>query len=324
MPSTGLDRGQLHELFHALVVCRAAEERLELFLEQGHLKRRSDPAPGREAGAVGSTYALRRRTDGTGDVVTQTIRTGGAVFLLGGTPLEYFRQHLARATSPTGGRDAKVHWTDLDRGLLGPVAPSGTMLEVMAGITLSFRLKGEDRVGLVYAGDDATSTGAWHEGLNFAAVQRCPMVLVLEVNDRPASASIRTHTRVKSFVEKASGYGIAAESIDGSDVLAVFEAAERAVARARAGEGVTMVELEGSADRDPVDAFRTRLLEEGSATRDELDAIAARAEAEIAQAAEQAANEPLQEGPGALHDVYTDLRIRPPWSRLSEPHPHEA
>lgn len=342
----GLDRGQLHEIFHALVLCRAAEERLEILFKQGHVGGGVYRSLGQEAGAVGSAFALRRRTDGTGDIIAQTIRATGAVFLLGGTPLEYFRQYLARATSPTGGREANVHWTDTERGLVGPVSPLGTMLEVMAGITLSFRLRGEDRVGLVYGGDGASSTGAWHEGLNFAAVQRCPMVLMMEANQWAFSTPTRKQTRAKSFVDKAPGYGIAAESVDGNDVLAVFEATGRAVERARAGEGVSMVELryyrrlghaqhdpqtyvppgelEEWASNDPVDRFRARLIEERWATTEELDAILQRAEADVLQAAEQAVSDPLPDHSAALDDVYTDIRVRPPWTRRPEPHPHEV
>jgi hypothetical protein len=117
---------------------------------------------------VGTAYALRRRADGTGDVVAHTIRGSGALFLFGGTPGEYFRQYVARGTGPTGGKEANVHWTDFQRGFGGPVSPLGTMVGIMAGMTLSFRIRRQDRVGMVFYGDGATSTDAWHEGLNFA------------------------------------------------------------------------------------------------------------------------------------------------------------
>ena len=117
------------------------------------------------------------------------------------------------------------------------------MVPVMAGVTLSFRLRGEPRVGLVYVGDGATSTGAFHEGINFAAVQRCPLVVVVENNGYAYSTPTRKQTLAAQFVDKAIGYGIAAEQADGNDVIATYAATKRAVDRARRGDGVTLVEL---------------------------------------------------------------------------------
>jgi pyruvate dehydrogenase E1 component alpha subunit/2-oxoisovalerate dehydrogenase E1 component alpha subunit len=332
-----LTRDDLLALFYAMVLARAAEERLEVLFTQGHVKGGLYRSLGQEAGCVGAAYALRRRTDGTGDVLGQTIRATGAVFLFNGTPLEYFRQYLARATSPTAGREANVHWTDFQRGLLGPVSPLGTMVEIMAGITLSFRLTGQDRVGMVFYGDGASSTGAWHEGLNFAAAQACPMILMVEANQWAFSTPTRKQTRVQSFTEKGPGYGIAAEAVNGTDVVAVYQAVRRAADRARDGQGTSMVELryfrrKGHAQhdpqdyvpvediaaweaRDPINQFRQRMLLEGWASEDELDALAERAVDVTREAAEAAVAEALPEGPEAVHDVYTDVTMPVPWTR---------
>lgn len=342
----GLTESQLHELYFALVRVRAAEERLELLHKQGHVGGGVYRSLGQEAGAVGAAYALNRRSDGTGDIIAQTVRACGALFLMGGEPLDFFRQYLARATGPTGGKEANVHWVDYQRGLVGPVSSLGTMVGVMAGITLSFRLKQEPRVGLVFCGDGATSTGAWHEGLNFAAAQRCPMVLMVEANQWAFSTPTRKNTRLESFTEKAAGYGLHAESVDGTDVLDVYEGTKRAVGRARAGEGAGMVEmryyrLKGHAqhdnqeyvdpaelkaweERDPIRRFGERLLSEGWATRDMLDALRARAEDEMRIVAEQAVGEPTPEGAHALDAVYTDRGAKTPWTRLDTPDPIQA
>jgi len=157
-----LRREDLLEIFRALVRARAAEERLELLFRQGHIGGGLYRSLGQEGASVGAAYALRRRTDGSGDVIAHTIRDTGALFLFGGTPGEYFRQYLARGTSPTRGKEANVHWTDFQRGFVGPVSPLGTMVGVLAGITLSFKIRGEPRVGMVFYGDGASSTGAWH------------------------------------------------------------------------------------------------------------------------------------------------------------------
>jgi pyruvate dehydrogenase E1 component alpha subunit/2-oxoisovalerate dehydrogenase E1 component alpha subunit len=338
-----LDDASLLELYAALCLTRAAEERLEVLQKQGHFSGGLYRSLGQEAGAVGAAYALRRRRDGTGDMLAPTVRATGALLLFGAEPEDYFRQYLARATSPTRGKEANVHWVDYERGFVGPVSPLGTMLEVMAGVTLSFRVRGEDRVGIVFYGDGASSTGAWHEGLNFAAVQTCPLILMVENNQWAFSTPTPRNTRVRSFTEKAPGYGIGAESVDGLDVIAVYEAVGRAAARARAGEGAQMVELRyfrrlghaqhdpqdyvdpdviaAWARRDPIDGFRKRLLHHGRATEEELVAVENEAQERCRLAAERAVAEPVPEPTGALDDVYTDVPTPRPWTRAESPDP---
>ncbi|MEZ4414750.1 MAG: thiamine pyrophosphate-dependent dehydrogenase E1 component subunit alpha [Gemmatimonadota bacterium] len=333
----GLDRSELLEVFRALVLNRAAEERLDLLFKQGHIKGGVYRSLGQEACAVGAAYALRRRDDGTGDVVGQTVRATGAVFLMGGTPLDLFRQYLSRATGPTRGREANVHWSDFERGLVGPVSPLGVMAEVMAGVALAFKLRGEDRVGLVFGGDGQTSTGAWHEGVNLAAALRCPLVIAVEHNQWAFSTPTTKQTRLASFTEKAPGYGLWAESVDGNDVLAVFSAARRAIAHARSGAGPALLEmrtyrrlghaqhdaqeyvaaeeLASWAARDPIDRFRRRLEEHAGVAATELDAIVGAVESEVQDAAEQAVAEPSPTPNDALQDVYSGMDALLPWTR---------
>lgn len=323
-----------------MVLARAAEERLEVLHKQGRVTGSLYRSLGQEAGAVGAAYALRRKRDGTGDVLAHSSRAIGAVFAMGGDPLDFFRQSLARRTGPTGGREAGVHWGDPALGLVSPVAPLGTMLQVMAGITLSFRIKEEDRVGLVFSGDGASSTGAWHEGLAFAAAQRCPMVLMVEANRWAFSTPTSSNTRVESFTEKAAGYGLHAVAVDGTDVLAVIDATRAAVGRAREGQGAGMVELryyrrQGHAqhdaqeyvdpeelkaweERDPIRGFRDRLLTERWGTEQELEAVEARARDTVEDAAERALLEPVPQGGEAVADVCTDVPATHPWTRRSE------
>ena len=129
--SLGLDRDQLLELYRALCLTWAAEERVELLQKHGHVKGGLYRSLGQEAGAVGAAFALRRRTDGTGDVLVPTVRAAGALFVFGGEVVDFFRQCMARATGPSKGRETNVHWVDYQRGLVGPVSSLGTMLEVM-------------------------------------------------------------------------------------------------------------------------------------------------------------------------------------------------
>lgn len=327
-------------------LCRAAEERLEILQKQGLMTGGLYRSLGQEAGSVGAAFALRRASDGTGDVLAPTVRAAGAIFLFGGALVDFFRQYMARATGPTRGREANVHWVDFPRGIIGPVSPLGTMIEVMAGVTLAFRMRGEDRVGIVFYGDGASSTGAWHEGLNFAAVQRCPLVLVVENNQWAFSTPTKKTTRLASLTDKAPGYGIPAESVDGTDVLAVFDAVRRAALLARAGEGTHMVELRyyrrlghaqhdpqeyvdpadlaAWAERDPIDLYRRRLLESGWATREELAALDEDAVERCREASERAAAEPAPDGPDAVDEVYTDVALPIPWTRSATPDPATA
>ncbi|MDX1647869.1 MAG: thiamine pyrophosphate-dependent dehydrogenase E1 component subunit alpha [Longimicrobiales bacterium] len=339
----GLGRAELHELYRALRLTRSAEERLEVLQKQGHVSGGVYRSLGQEAGAVGAAFALRRREDGRGDVLAPTVRAAGAVFLFGGSLEDFFRQYMAKGTGPTRGKEANVHWVDFGKGILGPVSPLGTMIEVMAGVTLAFRMRDEERIGMVFYGDGASSTGAWHEGLNFAAVQRCPLILMVEHNQWAFSTPTRKNTRVSSFTEKGPGYGIGAESVDGTDVLAVFDAVRRAAALARSGGGVRMVELRyfrrlGHAQhdpqdyvdptliaewekKDPIDRYRSRLLRNDWATEGELDAIDEEVGQRCRRAAEMVVEEPGPDPEAAVTDVYTDVSLPLPWTRLETPDP---
>jgi pyruvate dehydrogenase E1 component alpha subunit/2-oxoisovalerate dehydrogenase E1 component alpha subunit len=213
------------------------------------------------------------------------------------------------------------------------------MVPVMAGITLSFKLRGERRVGLVYVGDGATSTGAFHEGLNFAAVQRCPLVVIVENNGYAYSTPLSRQTAAKELRDKALAYGIPSAQADGNDVLAVYDVTKRAVDRARAGGGVTLIELmtyrrkghaehdnqsyvpAGEIDRwatsnDPLDRYVKVLRQSVGASDDELAAIDARIAGEIDRATDLAEASPMPEPTDALTEVYADPpAMEPLWYR---------
>ena len=344
--AVGLSKEPLLDLFRGMVRTRAVEERLEILHRQGHVGGGVYRCLGQEAGAVGAAFAMRRRSDGTGDLLGQHIRDVGALFLYGATPLEHYRQYMARDTGPTHGKEANVHWSDFMRGIVGPVSPLGTMVGIVAGMTLASKRRGEDRVGLVFYGDGATSTGAWHEGFNFAAANKCPLILVVEANQWAFATPTSKQTRVESFTDKAQGYGVGSESADGTDVLDVYACVSRAAARARAGDGAQLVELVyyrrlGHAqhdnqeyvdpaevkrweERDPIARFRTYLLEARYANELELDAIFTVAEEEMRLAGEQAAHEPMPMGAEAIESVYTDVVPARPWTRLATPDPRAA
>ncbi len=179
----------------------------------------------------------------------------------------------------------------------------GLLVEVVGGWALGSRMRGEDRVGVVCDSAGATSTGAWHEGLVFAAARKSPLVLVLEA---PSTAEQGDkHTRLASFSEKAPGYGLGTEEADGGDVLSVVAAVRRASERARSGEGVQMVEIRYG-DDDPVERLRARILDADAATGPELDALEADVVSRCADGLERARSAGPPEAPETLEGVYVE------------------
>src|SRR3954465_5644220 len=235
-----LTRAQLLELYYYMRLTRSLEERLVNLYRQTKVVGGIFLSPGPEAGAGGSAYAP---DPPKGDILSPLIRNLGSMLVQGATPLEILRQYMAKGDSPTRGRELNIHFGDTVRGFIGQISHLGDMVPVMAGVTLSFKLRGQDRVGLVYVGDGAPSTGAFHEGINFAAVQRCPLVVVVENNGYAYSTPTTKQTACASFTDKAVGYGIPGVRADGNDVVATYQVTKEAVDRARAGEGVTLIEL---------------------------------------------------------------------------------
>ncbi len=289
------------ELHRLLTLSRAAESQVVALADQGRIRRAPDRRPGREAGPVASAFALRRSDDGTGDVFCPTFRAAGALELFGVDLEAFFRGYLEGEVGPSRDTGAELHRVDMQRGLLAPVVPLGLLVEVVGGLTLGASMQGQDRVGLVCDTDGATSTGAWHEGLVVAAARKSPMVLVVEASDDPERS--RKHTRLESYVEKGPGYGIGVEGVDGGDALAVTGAVRRAVARARAGKGVQMVEIRYDST-DPIDVLRERLLEAGATSADGLADAEAEAR-EMCRAAVEAVDAAgLADPPSTLDPVY--------------------
>jgi TPP-dependent pyruvate/acetoin dehydrogenase alpha subunit len=329
-----LSRDQLLALYYWMRLTRTLEERLVALYRQTKVVGGLFRSLGQEADAVGSCFALERR-----DIMSPLIRNMGAMLVKGARPVEILKQYMAKGDSPTRGRELNIHFGDLERGFIGQISPLGDMVPVMAGVTLSFKARREDRVGLVYVGDGATSTGAFHEGINLAAVQRCPLVVIVENNGYAYSTPTAKQTAAKQFVDKAIGYGVPGEQADGNDVLAVYEVTKRAVDRARAGGGVTLIELmtyrrKGHAEHDnqsyvpageierwerendPIDRYARRLTEEFAFDLTEVEAIDERVRAEVDAATDEAEKSPPPEALDALEGIYGDPpRDRPHWYR---------
>jgi TPP-dependent pyruvate/acetoin dehydrogenase alpha subunit len=327
----GLTRDQLLELYYYMRLTRSLEERLVNLYRQTKVVGGLFRSLGQEADAVGSAYALDRSK---GDVLSPLIRNLGSMLVQGATPLEILRQYMAKGDSPTRGRELNIHFGDTVRGFIGQISHLGDMVPVMAGVTLSFKLRKQDRVGLVYVGDGATSTGAFHEGINFAAVQRCPLVVIVENNGYAYSTPITTQTACTSFKDKAIGYGIPGVRADGNDVLATYQVTKEAVDRARGGEGVTLIELmtyrrkghaehdnqsyvpPGEIDRwarenDPVDRYVKLLTGKEGVEPAELQRMDARVAEEIDKATDEAEGSAAPEPRDSLRGVYADPPLAP-------------
>ena len=322
-----LERPQLLEMYRYLRLTRALEERLVALYRQSKVIGGLFRSLGQEGESVASAYALDRGRHR--DILSPLIRNLGSMLVMGAKPIEILRQYMAKAESPTHGRELNVHFNDLEQGYLGQISHLGDMVPVMAGITLTFKMRGEPRVGMVYGGDGATSTGSFHEGLNFAAVQRCPLVVIGEYNHWAYSTPPEKQFAVKDLADKAKGYGIHAVTVDGNDVLAVHAAAKHAVERARRGKGTHFIEVKtyrrkGHAEHDdqsyqpkdelerwarendPVDRYVKQLQDNGWTEESELAEIDRAVKDEIDQATDACVNEPLPPGDSALPGVYAD------------------
>jgi TPP-dependent pyruvate/acetoin dehydrogenase alpha subunit len=335
-PSDALTAEQRLELYYYMRLTRSLEERLVNLYRQTKVVGGLFRSLGQEADAVGSAYALDRTK---GDILSPLIRNLGSMLVQRAKPEEILRQYMAKGDSPTRGRELNIHYGDLERGFVGQISHLGDMVPVMAGIALSFKMREQQRVVLVYVGDGATSTGAFHEGINFAAVQRLPMVVIVENNGYAYSTPLSKQTAVTELKDKAMAYGIPGVRADGNDVLAVYDVTKDAVERARSGGGVTLIELmtyrrkghaehdnqsyvpEGEGERwarenDPIDRWVARLTGEFGVAMSELTAIDARIQAEIDAATDEADAAPMPEPTDALVGVYADPPVvEPLWFR---------
>jgi TPP-dependent pyruvate/acetoin dehydrogenase alpha subunit len=234
-----LDKRQQLELLFFMRLTRSLEDRLDNLYKQGKIVGGLFRSLGQEATAVGSAYAL----DGEqGDMLSPLTRDLGALLVKGALPREVFASYLWRSTSLSRGRDQNIHITDLKRGFIGTISPLGTLIAVMNGVMLANRLQKKKSVGMVYIGDGGTSTGAFHEAANFAAVQNLPLVIVGENNSYAYTTPTTRQMRILNLADRVKAYGMPSEIIDGNDVVAVYGSARRAVDRARSGGGPTFIE----------------------------------------------------------------------------------
>lgn len=326
---TSLKPQQLFELYRYLKLTRLVEERLVNLYRQTKVVGGVFRSLGQEATAVGTAYAL-----GPKDFITPLIRDLGAVLVKGIRPRDIFAQYMAKAGGPSGGRDLNIHFGDMQKGFIGPISHLGDMIPVMTGVLLAARLQKKRTVAVAYIGDGGMSTGAFHEGLNFAAVQRLPLIVVAEHNHYAYSTPTSLQTAVRDLAEKAAGYGIPAYIVDGNDVVACYEVTKRAADVARRGGGAVLIEAktyrrkghaehddqryvpDGEIDwweknNDPLDRYERYLLENKIATKEKLEEITADVLREIEEDCAWAESSPMPESEQAAYGVF-DNNVVPP------------
>lgn len=324
-----LTREQMLELYRYLKLTRLVEERLVNLYRQTKVVGGVFRSLGQEATAVGTAYALQPQ-----DFITPLIRDLGAVLVKGIRPRDIFAQYMAKAWGPSGGRDLNIHFGDMSKGFIGPISHLGDMIPVMTGVLLAARMQQKPIVAVAYIGDGGMSTGAFHEGLNFAAVQKLPLIVVAEYNHYAYSTPTSFQTAVNDLAEKAAGYNIPASIVDGNDVVACYEATKQAADYAREGGGAFLIEAKtyrrkGHAEHDdqryvpsgeidwweknndPVDRYEAYLIERKVADQAKLDEIATSVLAEIEEDCAWAESSPMPEPEKAAFGVF-DNDIVPP------------
>jgi len=249
-----LTRQQYLDLYYFMRLNRAVEDMMVKLFRQNKIVGGLYSSLGQEAVSVGTAYALEKK-----DWLAPMIRNIGALLVKGVPPRDIFMQHMAKYDSPTKGKDGTSHFGDLQNlHIVSPISMLGDLIPVMAGVAIAGRYLGQKIVAMTWIGDGGSSTGVFHEGLNFAAVQKAPFVLILENNQWAYSTPVKRQVPLENLADRAKAYGISSYTVDGNDVVAVYRAAKEAVDRARNGAGPILIEVKtfrrlGHAQHDPAE-----------------------------------------------------------------------
>jgi TPP-dependent pyruvate/acetoin dehydrogenase alpha subunit len=316
-----ISKDTLLEMYRRMLRIREFElASIDLF-KRGQVKGAVHPYIGQEASGVGVCMALR-----TDDLIAGTHRSHGHNIAKGADPKRMMAEILGKETGYCRGRGGSMHIAAFDTGSLGALAVVGSGIPIAVGAALGFKMRGEDRVAVPFTGDAGSNTGNWHEGLNMAAIWNLPVVFALENNHYGVSTNIKNSTRIEDLSLRAQGYGVPGVRVDGFDVIAVYQAAVEAVARARRGGGPTLLVTEsyrfeghyaGEPEvyrersevaewrtKDPIPRFRKYLVENEKASPAELDAIDAEIKQEMADAVKFAQESPAPDPATALDYIY--------------------
>lgn len=246
-----LSNEQLLEMLYWLKLVRAFDEKLGILVRQGRVRSGVYSSIGQEAIVVGTCYGLR-----PDDYICPLHRDLGTFLMKGVTPGVMMAQMYAKATGLSKGRDSALHSGVPEVGIFGNTSMLGANTPVAAGIALTYKLEARDNVVLAYFGEGASNTGDVHEAMNFAGVNKLPVVFICENNIYAYSVPIEKSMAIEDVADRAEGYGFDGIAINGNDVLAVYQATQGAISRARAGDGPTLIECKtyrwrGHSEHDP-------------------------------------------------------------------------
>jgi pyruvate dehydrogenase E1 component alpha subunit len=300
---------------------RAFEERVFKEFAAGNIGGFVHLYSGEEATAVGACSHLT-----SDDFITSTHRGHGHLIAKGGETDKMMAELYGKKTGYNKGKGGSMHIAEVDLGILGANGIVGAGVTIAGGAALSAQIRETDQVCVCFLGDGATNTTRFHEGVNMASCWNLPVVYVIENNQYAESTCISDTCRVNNVADRAAAYGIPGKTVDGNDVLAVYEAVGEAVQRARKGDGPTLVEcktwrwhghFEGDMQtykcqeeiddwmkKDPIPRFAKQLVEMGTATAKELEKIDQNMEAEVEKAVKFAEDSPLPAPEATLEDVY--------------------
>jgi pyruvate dehydrogenase E1 component alpha subunit/2-oxoisovalerate dehydrogenase E1 component alpha subunit len=332
-----LTRQQYLDLYYYMRLNRAVEDTMVKLFRQNKIVGGLYSSLGQEAVSVGTAYALGKK-----DWLAPMIRNIGALLVKGVPPRDIFMQHMAKYDSPTKGKDGTSHFGDLENlHIVSPISMLGDLIPVMTGVAIAGRYLGQKIVAMTWIGDGGSSTGVFHEGLNFAAVQKAPFVLVLENNQWAYSTPVKRQVPLENLADRAKAYGIPSYTVDGNDVVAVYNTAREAVNRARNGQGPILIEVKtfrrmGHAQhdpaeyvpkdmraywegRDPIALYEKFLTGEKLLDEKGKKEIAQKIEALLSKERDFAENSPMPPPEFAEHGVYCTgddcHKIRPQWER---------
>jgi len=316
-----LSHDQLLEMFYWLRLIRAFDERLSTLVKQGKVRSGVYTGIGQEAIIVGTCFGLRKE-----DFICPLHRDLGSFLMKGVSARTMMAQMLAKVTGMSKGRDSALHSGDNDLGIFGNTSMLGANLPVAAGLGLTFKMEKTDNVVVAYFGEGASNVGDFHEALNIAGVHHLPILFVCENNQYAYSVPVEKSMAIDDVADRAESYGFEGVSINGNDVLAVYQSTLGAIARARSGEGPTLIECKtyrwhGHSEhdkafyrsdeelamwksRDPIPTFTTYLQSRGVLDDAKLKEIEARVTQTIDDAVEYAANAPDPVVEDAVTDLY--------------------
>ncbi len=317
---TGYERDFLLSLYERMVLIREFEEGVKFLFLEGAMPGTIHQCQGQEATAVGVCAALKPE-----DYITSTFRGHGHALAKGLTPTEMMIELFGGSTGCCKGKGGSMHIGNMDKGMVPAIAIVGGGIPIAAGMALAFKMQKRAQVAVCFFGDGAVAEGAFHEGVNMAAIWDLPVLFVCENNLYGASTRVDKVMKAKNISDRLESYGIRAETIDGNDVLAVYEAARRAVEECRRGEGPVFLELltyrrtghsrrdpchyqpqderDGWFQRDPLERMAQALLARPDVGESDLEAIQARVLRQFEEAVKAAREAPLP----TITDLETDV-----------------